>query len=47
MKLLKIGKMGIVDHDIVEISNLQRQIIHDETKLGVYKATSAKEAAEK
>ncbi|KAJ3024214.1 Molybdenum cofactor synthesis protein 3 [Thoreauomyces humboldtii] len=38
-----IGRIGIVDYDEVEASNLQRQIIHDETKVGVLKAESARE----
>jgi adenylyltransferase/sulfurtransferase len=38
-----IGTIGIVDDDIVEVSNLQRQIIHDTTKLGILKTSSAKE----
>ncbi|KAK1233119.1 hypothetical protein PQX77_003759 [Marasmius sp. AFHP31] len=36
-----IGRIGIVDHDIVEISNLQRQILHNEETLGKSKAESA------
>ncbi|KZS99937.1 uncharacterized protein LAESUDRAFT_732780, partial [Laetiporus sulphureus 93-53] len=27
------GKLGIVDHDVVELSNLQRQILHTEARL--------------
>ncbi|KAJ3032053.1 hypothetical protein HDV00_008004 [Rhizophlyctis rosea] len=42
-----IGRLGIVDYDAVEASNLQRQIIHDETKVGVPKAESAKMTVEK
>ncbi|KAF8899873.1 hypothetical protein CPB84DRAFT_1680840 [Gymnopilus junonius] len=36
-----IGRIGIIDHDRVEISNLQRQILHNEETLGMYKAESA------
>ena len=36
-----IGKLGIVDFDAVEISNLQRQIIHGEEWLGRPKTLSA------
>ncbi|KAL0063709.1 hypothetical protein AAF712_009401 [Marasmius tenuissimus] len=36
-----IGRIAIVDHDIVEISNLQRQILHSEETLGIPKADSA------
>ena len=36
-----IGELTLVDHDTVEISNLQRQIIHDQHSLGVAKVDSA------
>ncbi|CAA7268163.1 unnamed protein product [Cyclocybe aegerita] len=36
-----IGRIGIVDHDRVELSNLQRQILHTEEAIGMYKAESA------
>lgn len=36
-----IGRMGIVDYDIVDQSNLQRQIIHGESTLGISKLDSA------
>ncbi|ORY91127.1 hypothetical protein BCR43DRAFT_498546 [Syncephalastrum racemosum] len=36
-----IGKLGIVDHDAVDISNLHRQVIHRETTQGINKAVSA------
>jgi len=39
-----VGTIGIVDSDVVEISNLQRQVIHDTEKVGRLKAESAKEA---
>ncbi|MFW2331522.1 MAG: molybdopterin-synthase adenylyltransferase MoeB [Nitrospinota bacterium] len=38
-----VGKIGIVDFDKVEVSNLQRQIIHNVDNVGQYKADSAKE----
>ncbi|KAI0688098.1 hypothetical protein BC835DRAFT_1285398 [Cytidiella melzeri] len=38
-----VGKVGIVDHDVVEVSNLQRQILHSERKIGMNKALSAAE----
>jgi adenylyltransferase/sulfurtransferase len=41
-----VGNIGIVDDDIVESSNLQRQIIHNEKDLGQKKVQSAKEKAE-
>ncbi|KAF6757138.1 hypothetical protein DFP72DRAFT_989466 [Ephemerocybe angulata] len=37
-----VGRIGIFDHDRVEISNLQRQILHNEETVGMYKAESAK-----
>ena len=37
-----IGKIGIADDDKVEISNLQRQIIHNTSEIGQYKIDSAK-----
>lgn len=36
-----VGKLGIVDSDIVELSNLQRQVLHDTENLGVQKTESA------
>lgn len=36
-----IGRIGIIDHDVVELSNLQRQTLHTESKLGTPKAESA------
>ncbi|WP_294347225.1 HesA/MoeB/ThiF family protein [Prosthecochloris sp.] len=38
-----IGKIGIVDADVVEVSNLQRQIIHFTADIGSPKVFSAKE----
>jgi molybdopterin/thiamine biosynthesis adenylyltransferase/rhodanese-related sulfurtransferase len=39
-----IGTLGIIDNDLVEESNLQRQIIHTLDRVGEYKAESAKQA---
>lgn len=39
-----VGTIGIVDDDVVALSNLQRQIIHDTNKVGQLKTSSAKEA---
>lgn len=36
-----VGRLVIVDHDTVELSNLQRQIVHDAGRLGEAKALSA------
>lgn len=38
-----VGRIGLVDYDVVEDSNLQRQIIHGESTLGKLKVESAKE----
>lgn len=40
-----VGKLGIVDFDTVELSNLQRQIIHSEEWVGKSKNASAKASA--
>ena len=37
-----VGRIGIVDHDVVDASNLQRQIIHGTSTLGRSKLESAK-----
>ena len=37
-----VGKLGIVDDDIVDATNLQRQIVHSTARLGEPKAESAK-----
>jgi molybdopterin/thiamine biosynthesis adenylyltransferase len=39
-----VGTLGIVDHDVVDITNLQRQIVHKTEDVGQSKVTSAKEA---
>ena len=38
-----VGTLGIIDADVVEESNLQRQILHNTTRIGKYKAESARE----
>ena len=38
-----IGTLGIVDADVVDLSNLQRQILHSTDRIGVSKAESAKQ----
>lgn len=38
-----VGRLGIVENDVVDLSNLQRQILHDTNHLGVHKGESAKE----
>jgi sulfur-carrier protein adenylyltransferase/sulfurtransferase len=37
-----IGTIGLVDDDVVDASNLQRQVIHDTERIGVLKTTSAR-----
>jgi molybdopterin/thiamine biosynthesis adenylyltransferase len=41
-----VGTLGIIDADVVEESNLQRQIIHNTKRIGQYKAESARESIE-
>ncbi len=38
-----IGRIGLVDYDVVDYSNLQRQIIHGEGRLGDLKVESARD----
>lgn len=38
-----VGRIGLVDHDVVDFSNLQRQIIHGESRLGDSKVESARD----
>ncbi len=37
-----VGTLGIVDDDEVDLSNLQRQIIHPTSRIGVAKVESAR-----
>ncbi len=39
-----VGTIGIVDNDKVELSNLQRQVLHETSDIGHPKTESAKEA---
>ncbi|KAG1726266.1 uncharacterized protein EDB91DRAFT_1254408 [Suillus paluster] len=39
-----VGRLGIIDHDTVELSNLQRQILHSDKTIGNPKAVSAAQA---
>lgn len=36
-----VGRLGIVDHDAVELNNLHRQIAHRESTVGTHKCDSA------
>ncbi len=38
-----VGNIGVIDDDVVELSNLQRQVIHNVENLGQKKVLSAKE----
>ena len=38
-----VGTLGIADYDRVELSNLERQILHRTSRLGVQKTASAAE----
>ena len=38
-----IGRIGLVDYDIVDETNLQRQIVHGQSTVGVLKVESAKQ----
>ena len=39
-----VGTLGIVDDDVVDLSNLQRQVAHSEARIGVPKVDSAEQA---
>jgi len=39
-----VGTLGVIDFDTVDISNLQRQIVHRTENVGVLKVTSATQA---
>ncbi len=41
-----VGTLGIVDFDVVDESNLQRQVIHSQSDIGRPKAVSAKESVQ-
>lgn len=38
-----IGTIGIIDHDVVSLSNLQRQVAHTTARVGMAKTASARE----
>jgi len=39
-----VGTIGVVDHDVVDLSNLQRQVIHGSDRIGQPKVESARES---
>ncbi|MCI0590696.1 MAG: molybdopterin-synthase adenylyltransferase MoeB, partial [Gammaproteobacteria bacterium] len=41
-----VGTLGIVDHDLVDLSNLQRQILHTNDRVGTPKVASARATLE-
>ena len=41
-----VGTIGVIDDDVVENSNLQRQVIHTDARIGMPKVFSAKAAVE-
>src|ERR671937_936394 len=41
-----VGTLGIVDSDVVDRTNLQRQILHDSTRIGEPKVESARQTLE-
>ena len=42
-----VGTIGIVDFEVVDFSNLQRQVIHDTQRVGIPKVESARMTVEK
>ena len=41
-----VGTLGLVDHDVVDRSNLQRQILHTDARIGMAKVASARQTIE-
>lgn len=41
-----VGTLGVLDHDVIERSNLQRQILHTDARVGTSKVISAKQTIE-
>lgn len=41
-----VGTIGLIDDDVVSISNLQRQVLYSEPEVGLSKATQAKKRLE-
>lgn len=47
MTMAGVGMMTLVDFDTVELSNLQRQVLHQDNNIGQPKVESAKESLHK
>lgn len=47
LSMARIGTIGLIDYDRVEISNLNRQILHSTSRIGLPKVDSAKSFLEK
>ena len=41
-----VGKLGLIDDDVVDASNLQRQVIHNTERIGMAKTESARKSIE-
>ena len=41
-----VGTLGLIDDDVVDASNLQRQVIHNTERIGIPKTESARQAIE-
>jgi molybdopterin/thiamine biosynthesis adenylyltransferase len=39
-----VGRIGVIDDDVVDLSNLQRQVMHDTARVGDPKVESARDA---
>jgi molybdopterin/thiamine biosynthesis adenylyltransferase len=39
-----VGTLGVVDDDVVDLTNLQRQIVHSTPRIGISKVDSARQA---
>ena len=39
-----VGRIGVIDDDVVDLSNLQRQVMHDTARVGDAKVDSARDA---
>jgi sulfur-carrier protein adenylyltransferase/sulfurtransferase len=43
LNAMGVGTLGVVDHDVVQWSNLHRQVLYDEVQVGMPKVTAALE----